>query len=173
MNLINRHGRPQIVSTLVVLLVAGLVYLLRGPEAVTPGLDRTKPVNPAARESSTSTDAGRDGGIAALFRQRTSDTWVEAEGRIVKVLRDDSETDGGRNARHQRLLVELDTGVTVLLAHNIDAAPRVPAREGDPIRFRGEYEWSEKGGTVHFTHAPKHGNSIQGGWIEHQGKRYR
>jgi hypothetical protein len=60
----------------------------------------------------------------------------------------------------------------VLIAHNHEAAGRVPVKEGESIRFRGEYEWTEKGGTVHFTHAPKQKRRDPGGWVEHGGRRY-
>lgn len=88
---------------------------------------------------------------------------------VVKLLPDDQE-----GAAHQKMLVRIDdaSDLTVLLAHNIDAAKRVPAKEGDHLRFRGEYEWTEKGGTVHFTHAPEQQRRDPGGWIEHDGVRY-
>ncbi len=102
-----------------------------------------------------------------MFRKKQSDTWVEASGTIKKNLPDDSDGD-----KHQRFIVKLSTNIEILIAHNIDVAPRVPADEGDTIVFRGEYEWTEKGGTVHFTHAPKYQRKTPGGWIEHDGKRY-
>jgi len=108
-----------------------------------------------------------DGGISELFRKQQSDTWVEASGTIKKVLSDDTTGD-----KHQRFIVRLDSDIEVLIAHNIDTAQRVPAREGDKITFRGEYEYTDKGGTVHFTHAPKFKRKDPGGWIELDGKRY-
>lgn len=108
-----------------------------------------------------------DGGIAELFRNKQSDTWVEAAGTIKKMLPDDTDGD-----KHQRFIVKLSTNIEILIAHNIDTSPRVPASEGDLISFRGEYEWTEKGGTVHFTHAPKFARKTPGGWIDYKGKRY-
>lgn len=63
--------------------------------------------------------------------------------------------------------------VTVLVAHNISTSQRVPVKPGDTISLRGEYEYTEKGGTIHFTHKPKYNSrSGQGGWIEFKGVRY-
>lgn len=105
--------------------------------------------------------------IDQAFYNQKSDLIVTEEGRVVKVLSDDMQ-----GSRHQRFLVKLDSGLTVLIAHNIDLAPRVSRlKSGDFIRFKGEYEWNEKGGVVHWTHhdpAKRHA----GGWIELDGKRY-
>lgn len=86
---------------------------------------------------------------------------------VRRVLADDTEGEP-----HQRFIVRVTPEIDVLIAHNIDAAARVPISEGDDISFRGEYEWTEKGGTVHFTHAPKFKRRESGGWIEHKGVRY-
>jgi hypothetical protein len=107
-----------------------------------------------------------EGAIERAFAARRSGVLVEAEGEVVKVLPDDRE-----GSRHQRLIVELASGHSVLIAHNIDLAPRAPAREGDGIRFRGDFEWSDKGGTVHWTHHDPD-RRREGGWIEHDGQRY-
>ncbi len=100
------------------------------------------------------------------FDNGLSDLIVEATGHITKILRDDREGD-----QHQRLIVKTPSGQTVLIAHNIDLAPRVPVRDGDIIHFKGEYEWSAKGGVIHWTHHDPNGDR-EGGWIEHKGTRY-
>jgi hypothetical protein len=121
---------------------------------------------PAAKSTDTPLTLD-DGGIAELFRTKDSDTWVEATGRVQRLLSDDKEGE-----RHQKFLIAVSDAITVLVSHNIDAAPRVPVREGDYVRLRGEYEYSDKGGIVHFTHKPKFRRKAPGGWIEHQGTRY-
>ncbi|MEM1108621.1 MAG: DUF3465 domain-containing protein [Planctomycetota bacterium] len=105
--------------------------------------------------------------IADLHRRKRSDVIITDTGTIVHVLPDDNE-----GSRHQRFLVEVDhTDITIKIAHNIDLAPRVPAREGDRLLFKGEYEYNDLGGAVHWTHHdPKKWR--EGGWIEHEGKRY-
>jgi len=105
--------------------------------------------------------------IAELHRKKRSDVIITDAGVIVHVLPDDNE-----GSRHQRFLVEVDhTDVTIKIAHNIDLAPRVPAREGDRLLFKGEYEYNDLGGAVHWTHHdPKKWR--EGGWIEHEGQRY-
>lgn len=102
----------------------------------------------------------------SLFRDERSGVMTTARGRVVKTLPDDND-----GSRHQRFLVELPSGHTVLIAHNIDLADRVPLDEGDTVTIRGQYEWSDKGGTIHWTHHDP-GNRREGGWIEHAGERY-
>ena len=105
--------------------------------------------------------------ILQAWADGRSDVWVEGSGEVVRLLSDDLE-----GSRHQRLIVEVAQGHTILVSHNIDLAPKVPLREGQRISFRGEYEWNDRGGVVHWTHHDPRGRR-QGGWIDSNGKRYR
>ncbi|MDN5691292.1 MAG: DUF3465 domain-containing protein, partial [Acinetobacter sp.] len=57
--------------------------------------------------------------------------------------------------------------------HNIDLAPRIDnLRKGDTVEFFGEYEYSNQGGVMHWTHHdPKRRH--QDGWLKHNGKTYQ
>ena len=105
--------------------------------------------------------------ILDAFETGRGDLWVEAGGVVQRVLSDDSE-----GSRHQRFIVRLPNDHTVLIAHNIDLAQRVPLKMGDTVSFYGEYEWNDRGGVVHWTHHDP-GNRRQGGWIQHEGTTYR
>ena len=106
--------------------------------------------------------------IERAFKDGTSGVQVEGEGVVTRVLGDD--LDG---SRHQRFIVRLASGQTVLIAHNIDIAPRVAGlEEGDSIRFYGQYEWNEKGGTVHWTHRDLKGRHTAG-WLKYNGRTYQ
>ncbi|NNF52364.1 MAG: DUF3465 domain-containing protein [Gammaproteobacteria bacterium] len=109
------------------------------------------------------------GGEAVLraYAARRSDEWLEAGGVVTRTLADDNKGD-----RHQRFIVEVAPGHTLLIAHNIDLAPRVPLKAGDRVVMRGEYEWTDKGGVLHWTHHDP-GGRRDGGWIRHAGKTYR
>ena len=70
-------------------------------------------------------------------------------------------------------IVELGSGPTVLISPNIDLAPRIDSLAvGDRVAVRGQYEWNERGGVVHWTHRDPDGRRL-GGWIKHDGRTYR
>jgi hypothetical protein len=105
--------------------------------------------------------------LRAAYEQRRSDVQVEGRGIVERVLADDND-----GSRHQRFILRLAHGQTVLVAHNIDLAPRIEGlRIGDEVRFYGEYEWNPQGGVLHWTHHDPKGIH-PGGWLEHRGKRY-
>ena len=94
--------------------------------------------------------------ILDAYAQGQSNIMVEATGQVDRLLSDDLE-----GSRHQRFIVRLSSGHTVLISHNIDIAPRIGSlRQGDPIRFRGEYEWNSQGGVVHWTHHDPKGQHV-------------
>ena len=133
------------------LIVAVLVfyqYYQAGNEAVDAGLQ-------------TGGDA-----VEQAFAAQRSGLWLETRGRIIRVLRDDNE-----GARHQKFILQLDGGHSVLVAHNIDLARRIPAREGVSLTVRGRYEWNDRGGVIHWTHHDPDGRE-PGGWIEVGDVRY-
>lgn len=113
----------------------------------------------------------RNSVIMEAFDQQRSAVQVKGCGKVIAVLADDNE-----GSRHQRFIVQLE-GVqpkhTVLMAHNIDLAPRIDAlQKGDDVIFYGQYEYNQQGGVVHWTHhdpAARH----QHGWIEHRGQRFQ
>ena len=105
--------------------------------------------------------------ILAAYRDRLSDQIVEATGVVDRLLADDLE-----GSRHQRFIVRLSSGHTILISHNIDIAPRINDLErGTEISFRGEYEWNEQGGVVHWTHHDPNGWHPDG-WLLYDGAYY-
>lgn len=108
--------------------------------------------------------------LVKLARAKRSGEMVRFDARVVKILPDDNNGD-----RHQRFLVAVDHKRSpinsVLIAHNIDLAPRIPIEEGATASFFGQYEYNNRGGLLHWTHHDP-SNWREGGWIELHGKRY-
>ncbi len=109
-----------------------------------------------------------DTALAQAYRLQHSNLQVEGTGTVIKLLSDDN-----RGSRHQRFLLRLNSGQTLLVAHNIDLAAKIDnLRVGDSVAFSGEYEWSHKGGTLHWTHHDPAGRHA-GGWLKHGDRVYQ
>jgi hypothetical protein len=114
-----------------------------------------------------SSPVGDDRDLTEAQNERRNNFEVTATVRVEKLLPDDRE-----GLQHQRFLIALSNGTTVLVANDLHYGERVPISEGDLIRLRGEYVWNERGGVMHWTHRsdePRH----EGGWIELNGHRYQ
>jgi hypothetical protein len=108
--------------------------------------------------------------FAALESAHARDAWVECSGTVERVLRDDT-----RPPRHERFIVRVDgaSGQTLLVAHNIDLAPRAPLAAGDHVDMRGEYEWTAQGGVLHETHHATSARATDAGWLRVRGVTYQ
>ena len=106
--------------------------------------------------------------IQTAYENRRSSVQVKGNGTVIRILRDDNE-----GSRHQRFILRLSSGLTLLVAHNIDLAPRISSiSNGDDVQFYGEYEWNNKGGVMHWTHHDPKGSHV-GGWLKHKGRTYQ
>jgi uncharacterized protein YceK len=92
---------------------------------------------------------------------------VTVSAPVKRILPDDRQ-----GLPHQRFLLGLCNGTTVLVAHNTSEADRVPITEGDMVTVHGVYVWNDKGGVIHWTHHSDNGRH-EGGYIELEGKRYQ
>ena len=123
-----------------------------------------RPSPPAARPSAQPSQT--DAQLERLFQAKRSDVQVSGSGTVTRLLADDNE-----GSRHQRFILEIDSGLTLLVAHNIDVAPRLTGlKVGDRVSFYGEYIYSEQGGTIHWTHHDPDGHHVDG-WLESGGRR--
>lgn len=147
---------------IVALAVAAYFALLPAPG--TPG----SPEVPASTGEVAAAGERADAALEQAFANRLSSQQLVGQGVVVKLLPDDNN-----GSRHQRFIVKLNSGRTLLIAHNIDLAPRIDTlRTGDTVAFYGEYEWNQKGGVMHWTHRDPQGRH-PGGWIKHNGQTYQ
>lgn len=93
------------------------------------------------------------------FEHKYNNVMLTVQGRVVKRLRPDTV-----GARHQKFVIKLADGQSLLIIHNIDDAPQVPFRLGDELEVRGRYVWNEQGGEMHWTHHDPQGK-VMGGYI--------
>lgn len=137
-------------------LIAGIGYFLYGQ------LERHS--NSVRHLTAESTDQL----LAEAYENHKSNLQLSGSGTVIRILPDDTT-----GSRHQRFILRLASGQTVLIAHNIDLAPRISTlRKGDTVSFYGEYEWNAKGGVVHWTHRDPN-NRHEHGWLKHKNKLYQ
>ena len=122
---------------------------------------------PALSQFKSSATENVNASVETAYSKKQSDVQVSGQGVVAKLLPDDNQ-----GARHQKFLVRINTEQTLLFAHNIDLAERLPVKVGDAVSFNGEYVYNPKGGIVHWTHLDPQGNHTPG-WIMLQGKKYQ
>jgi len=152
-----------------------LLIILAAGFAVNEFLEQSSTFSPSSRAESTATSSPLSPNVKSnapvlnnAYQNQQSNVQVNGSGIVIRTLADDK-----KGSQHQRFLVKLASGNTLLIAHNIDLAPRINTlREGDMIEFYGEYEWNKKGGVVHWTHRDPRGNH-EDGWLKHKGSTYQ
>ena len=106
--------------------------------------------------------------VNQAYDNHQSDVQVTGSAIVIKLLPDDT-----KGSRHQKFILKLTAGRTLLVAHNIDLAPKITSlKKGDTVQFNGEYEWNSKGGILHWTHRDPKGKHVTG-WLKHKGKTYQ
>jgi uncharacterized protein DUF3465 len=128
------------------------------------------PVGPAPLPAPAREAPAGDDGVASLLaaaRDRRVDAVVTVRAPVIRLLPDDRA-----GSPHQRFLLGIGGRLTVLVAHNLALAPRVPVAAGDTVTVRGEYEWTPKGGVLHWTHDDPAGRH-RTGYVELHGRRYQ
>ena len=119
----------------------------------------------STNQSSTS---GADKENQNNYQAPQSGAQMGGEGVVARVLADDNV-----GSRHQRFILRLASGQTLLIAHNIDIASRIETlSSGDRVEFYGQYESNPEGGVIHWTHHDPTGKHISG-WLKHNGMVYQ
>jgi len=146
-----------------VLIAVAAVYLyqdLNGP----PGQSPSEPTGVHASDPPREPDISTGAVEGPLVDGRQA----RGSGIVVRVLPDDND-----GSRHQRFILQLASGRTLLIAHNIDLAPRIDTvREGDIVEFFGEFQSNPQGGVIHWTHHDPQGRHPDG-WLRHKGRIYQ
>ena len=123
---------------------------------------------PAAQRNETTLSNNGVDTVKAAYEQRQSNVQVQGSGRVKAILRDDND-----GSRHQKFILVLKNGLSILVAHNIDLAPKISnLNKGDIVEFYGEYEYNPKGGVLHWTHHDPQGRH-ESGWLKHDGQIYQ
>ena len=153
-------------SIALITIVAGGIYLASHFSQVLSSSGDSQ--SPAGQTARGARPGQAEEVLSRAFEQRQSNVQVEGAGIIERVLKDDND-----GSRHQRFILRLASGQTILVAHNIDLADRIESlAEGDRIEFNGEYEWNPQGGVIHWTHHDPAGKHVAG-WLKHKERIYQ
>ncbi len=124
--------------------------------------------NPDLTSAFTEQSIQNEQAITDAYQNQLSDIQVSGSGEVSRILSDDNN-----GSRHQRFILRLSSGQTVLIAHNIDLAAKISnLKMGDVVQYFGVYEWNSKGGVIHWTHHDPAGQHV-GGWLKHNGRKYQ
>lgn len=183
---LNNHWRVRMSGApkgkllpIIVLVILAAVFYWQGEQADNASI--SSQVNQSATTDAqtdlssqptdiTIQDAQRDTDtlLEQAFKRQQSNIQVQGSGKIIKLLKDDNQ-----GSRHQKMLIQLQSGQKILIAHNIDLSPRIhDLQVGQVIDFKGEYEYNDKGGVIHWTHHDPQGQH-EGGWLKYNGKTYQ
>ena len=108
-------------------------------------------------------EAGNHAAEKAFYEQR-SDLMVEVSGQVVRMLGD------GTNGM-QWFQMRTPSGQHLLVGHDNGRDEPIPLSPRDEVVVRGDYVWSESGGTIRRTERDLSLERLHG-WVEHKGKKY-
>ncbi len=149
-----------------VVVIVGLGWYYSRPADQRPPIAQAVP-GPRPGPPAT-TLAPADDQAAKAFADQAEGRLISVQGTVDRLLSDDRD-----GSPHQRFVVRTASGQTLMVAHNIDLAPRLDGlRRGDVVTLYGEYVWNNKGGLMHWTHRDPSGRHASG-FIEWQGRRYQ
>jgi uncharacterized protein YxeA len=161
----------KIIVAILIVIVAGTIDYLKKPSTDTTNNATTTNHLPQSPQEQKPRNTSTQQHVLQKIRQaeqsQKSGWWLEVKASVIKILRDDT-----KGHQHQKFLIRLAPDITLLVAHNLDLAPRVPLKAGDSINLRGRYEWNNRGGVLHWTHHDPKGRQ-KGGWIIHNGQHYK
>lgn len=105
---------------------------------------------------------------AQLQQSFVAGSRASGSGTVIRILADDRT-----GSQHQKFILQLASGQTLLIAHNIDLAERLESLSvGDTVAFCGEYASNPEGGVIHWTHRDPKGRH-PAGWLQYKGRTYQ
>ena len=104
--------------------------------------------------------------VQEAYQYRQTGIMVEVTGSVVRLLKPAPDAPDV-----QKFIIRLANGQSILVVHRAVPDDRVPVDINDNVLVRGEYVWTETGGTIRNTERDL-STQRRHGWIEYQGERY-
>ena len=152
-------------KNILLLIIIAAFCIIGYQKLVSPNFDSRNIRHAKTNKSLPSVSSGK---IYQLYKSRKSNIQVRGNGKVIRILPDDL-----KGSRHQRFIIRYSPSLTLLIAHNIDVAPKIQnIKIGDIVEFYGEYAWNSKGGVIHWTHRDSHKKHIDG-YLKYKGRKYQ
>lgn len=104
--------------------------------------------------------------VQEAYQYRQTGMMVEVTGSVVRLLRPAPEEPDV-----QKFIIRLPNGQSIVVVHHAAPDNRVPVNVNDTVLVRGQYVWTETGGTIRNTSRDL-STQRRHGWIEFAGERY-
>ena len=110
--------------------------------------------------SCSATETPDDAAVCSAYDAARSHVEVIAGGDVARVL----GIRPGREGAHEGFLLRLTSGcrLIVRVQTNTDFTGDIPLQSGDRVVVKGEYEYYERGGVIHWTHRDPRGHHANG-----------
>ncbi len=113
------------------------------------------------------TNASNDSALVNAVNSKRNVDFLEASGvTVIELLADDTQ-----GLPHEKFIVRLSNGATVLCVFNLDMGQRIPLKVGDIVDLGGQFKWTNVGALMHWLHADTQ-NRRPDGYVDLNGKRY-
>ncbi len=114
-------------------------------------------------------DTPNDAAVCYAYRHAGSHVEVVADGTVTRVL----GVAPGIRSPHEGFLMKIGSGcdLVVRVEANTDFAGTFPLTRGDRVVVKGEYEFYQLGGVIHWTHRDPRGIHPDG-FVETGGQRH-
>jgi len=156
----NPNTTIAVIAAVVVILAIVVVYQFFGKTGVSSEPTPVPSSDISLSPQATPTPAN-DGSeiIKTYFTYKMDGAGpVEGIGVVTRILDDDNDGEA-----HQRFILQLSNDMTLLIAHNIDVAPRLDGlKVGDTVQFYGYYYYNDEGGGIHWTHKSSDSSHVSG-----------
>lgn len=119
---------------------------------------------------SATSGSANNAAVCDAYQGGRSHAEVIADGTVIRVL----GIHPGIESPHEGFLLRLSSACNLIVRveSNTDFTGPIPLQRGDRVVVKGEYEYYQRGGVIHWTHRDPRGRH-EGGYIEAAGRYYQ
>lgn len=104
--------------------------------------------------------------VEQAYHENRSGMMVEVSGKVVRII-ETGENEGSQ----QWFQIATPNGLRLMVAHDHGLDEPIPLKPRDEVTVRGQYEWTETGGTLWNTGRDRSLRRLHG-WVLLDGRKY-